>query len=184
MRVHTYTPTQSLRCIWLTAYCMKVMICMDTLLLFPRLSKKYSRNVARECPSPRSVSKKNRDMSYEKRACGKQSRMQAMWGRQRMRDEAQMSNYVADNVRANRAGIKNLFQNPDGSSICVGTIPVRGHIRNVHSHDGTQRKTTFFPPPDHKQRPVGGMSASHSSPLGEGESKKLQQHLSLEGRRH
>lgn len=145
MRVHTYTPTQSLRCIWLTAYCMKVMICMDTLLSFPRLSKKYSRNVARECPSPRSVSKKNRDMSYEKRACGKQSRMQAMWGRQRMRDEAQMSNYVADNVRANRAGIKNLFQNPDGSSICVGTIPVRGHIRNVHSHDGTQRKTTFFP---------------------------------------
>ena len=29
-----------------------------------------------------------------------------------------MSNYVADKVGANRAGIKNLFQKPDGSSIC------------------------------------------------------------------
>lgn len=34
-----------------------------------------------------------------------------------------MSNYVADKVRANRAGFKKLFQNPDGSSMC-GANPV------------------------------------------------------------
>lgn len=39
------------------------------------------------------------------------------WGK------TQMSNYVADKVRANRAGFKKLFQNPDGSSMC-GVNPV------------------------------------------------------------
>lgn len=41
-----------------------------------------------------------------------------MSGRQRRGDEAQMSHYVADKVEANRAAIRNLFQNPDASSIC------------------------------------------------------------------
>lgn len=35
-----------------------------------------------------------------------------------MKEEAQMSNYVAHKVRVNRAGIKNLFQNRDGSLMC------------------------------------------------------------------
>lgn len=62
-----------------------------------------------------------------------------------VRDEAQMSNYVADKVRANRAGIKNLFQNPDGSSICgepwqdERALEMPGHMTVV---TGTQRTKT------------------------------------------
>lgn len=40
------------------------------------------------------------------------------------RDEAQMSYYVADKVRADRAGIKNSF------------LSYVGRALDVHSHDG------------------------------------------------
>lgn len=57
---------------------------------------------------------KNTDIGYEKRAEQDEGHVRAVGAR----GEAQMSIYVADKVRANRAGIKNLFQNPDGSSTC------------------------------------------------------------------
>ena len=47
-----------------------------------------------------------------------------------------MSNYVADKVRPNRAAIKNLVENPDGSSACEETVPGHESVGDVHSHDG------------------------------------------------
>lgn len=96
-----------------------------------------------------------------------------------MREEAQMSNYVAHKVRANRAGIKNLFQNRDGSSMCESHPSVREDYTPSHwvCNPGTQgikqrdkRKTetihTFSSPKlCHKFSPrleaVDDVSASH-----------------------
>lgn len=66
--------------------------------------------------------------------------MEVTSGQQKPEDEAQMSHYVVDKVRANRAGIKNLFQGPDGSSIWGGraggrTMSAQGSTGKVPSHD-------------------------------------------------
>lgn len=60
-----------------------------------------------------------------------------------MREEAQMSNYVAHKVKANRAGIKNLFQNRDGSSMCGNRSSVRENYPPSYwvCNPGTQGKT-------------------------------------------
>lgn len=81
-----------------------------------------------------------------------------------------MSNYVADNVRANRDGIKNLFK----------TLMALPYVWEPSQHEGAlemsihmvahKGKQLFFPT-DHKRRPVGAISASHSSPS-EGLSQK------------
>lgn len=63
--------------------------------------------------------------------------MEVTSGQQKPEDEAQMSHYVVNKVRANRAGIKNLFQGPDGSSIWGGgrTMSARESTGKVPSHD-------------------------------------------------
>lgn len=120
--------------------------------------------------------------SAEARAWRKQSRVEEVTsGRQKRGDEAQMSHYVADKVRANRACIKNLFQNPDGSSICVEpaqherTLEMSTHMTarsGRRQGDKNENKKAFFlltflpfsHKLAHKQRPVDEESASHSSP--------------------
>lgn len=56
--------------------------------------------------------------------------MEVTSGQQKPEDKAQMSHYVVDKVKANRAGIKNLFQGPDGPSIWgAGGIELCQHER-------------------------------------------------------